>query len=196
MNKAINYIKSRKIGWWITTVLLIFIIILIAFPKLRMQFYEAIGLGLPKAKVEVVDNPPVLRVEAYDFSWRTMDDEQHIMSDYKGEVLFINFWATWCRPCIMEMGALEKLYKKYHKKVKFLLYSNQRKALIEESISKMDHDLPFVYTLYERPKEFDISVYPTTFIISKKGELILFHEGAADWDTPDVHALLDRLIKE
>lgn len=106
---------------------------------------------------------------------------ESIIKKNKGEIIFINVWATWCKPCVEEFPDLVKLHEKYNKAIRFLSLSVDFGKNPEEQIKKFlkEQDAKFdVYLIEERSSE-DIINYlnkdwsgavPATFIYDKKGE--------------------------
>lgn len=121
--------------------------------------------------------------------------EKVSMEQFRGKVIFINLWATWCPPCIAEMPGINNLYNKVQgEDVVFLMLS-------------MDQDFNKAKRFKEK-KGFDFEVYqvnggipemyysqsiPTTYIINAKGELTLTHTGMADYDTGEFQEFLKSL---
>lgn len=119
------------------------------------------------------------------------------LEEFKGEVVFINFWGTWCGPCVAEMPALQKLYEAKSSNVKFAFIAMQDKPeKINSFLKKTSYTIP----VYEANSKFSTEIhpntYPTTYILNKKGEIVLFERGAVNWNAPEVHQLLDKLITE
>lgn len=117
------------------------------------------------------------------------------LTTFQDRPIILNFWATWCPPCRAEMPSLQKLYKDYGDKVHFLLVTSESFDKIAPFIAKYNYSLP-IYQLSQMPKGvLSFQVLPTTFIIDKQGHVITREEGAADWDSKKVRALLDRLLQ-
>lgn len=117
--------------------------------------------------------------------------------DFEGEVIFINFWGTWCGPCVSEMPSLQKLYKAKGKEMKFAFIAMQDKPeKINSFIRKTGYTMPIYEVNAKFSSEIHPKAYPTTYILNRKGEVVLFERGAADWNAPDVHHLLEKLIAE
>ena len=126
-----------------------------------------------------------------------MDDKPHALHDYRGKVVLINFWATWCPPCRKEMPALEALYQKLGSESFAVLAVNQWE----------DADHVFAYTgdlnvfptfpiLFDPEsaisEKYGVKGLPTSFLIDKKGQLVYRAVGGRDFD----HAEVERLIRE
>lgn len=134
-----------------------------------------------------------------DFSFVFMDlqNHPHSLSSYKGTVIFLNFWATWCGPCLKEIPNIKNLYEKYKDKVTFLLVSNEKNEKVVRFEKSRNTGLPFyVYTMDQMKPTYVHSLIPTTFIISKSGKIIKKVTGSEAWDNETNIALIERLLSE
>ncbi len=132
------------------------------------------------------------KVPAYDFKLTDQYGDVHSLSDYKGKVIFLNFWATWCPPCKKEMPDIEELYKEYNlnqDEVVFLGVANPSskefpnnqdvdKDAIKEFLDDNGYTFP---TLFDETGEvfrnYGISAFPTTFMIDKEGNVVGYVPG-------------------
>lgn len=150
-------------------------------------------------------NPEVKGNEAFrtanpkaDFSLNLVNSkgEKVSMEQFRGKVIFINLWATWCPPCIAEMPGINNLYNdiKEEGDVVFLMLS------LDENFDKAKD--------FKEKKGFDFEIYkpaggipqmyysqsiPTTYVINAKGELALTHTGMADYHTQEFKEFLQDL---
>ena len=94
------------------------------------------------------------------------------MSDFKGKVIFLNFWATWCPPCRGEMPSIQKLYDKTKKDgLVFICISNESEGTVYKFIKENGYTFPiYTYSGYI-PQVYEYTGIPTTFIISKDGKI-------------------------
>ncbi|MCQ8213594.1 redoxin domain-containing protein [Cetobacterium somerae] len=128
-------------------------------------------------------------------SYRLIDQYgvEHILSDYKGKVILLNFWATWCPPCKEEMPYLEEIYKNFGSNKKDVIILGITNPITEENSNGQDKNIEEIkYFLNENkytfPTMFDktgiyfdnfkIRAFPTTFIIGKDGEIKVVTPGA------------------
>ncbi len=121
--------------------------------------------------------------------------EKVSMEQYRGKVIFINFWATWCPPCVAEMPGINEMYNAIDKdKIEVLMISFDRK--FEKAIQyKNKNNFNFeVYTPASAiPSMYESQSIPTTYVINSKGELVFTHKGMADYNRPDFKEFLKSL---
>ena len=118
------------------------------------------------------------------------------LDDFRGKVVFLNFWTTWCPTCITEMPAMEKLHRKLSGKNFAMVTVN-----IKESVSQVKnffkkHRLTFTALLDTTgnvSSEFGIGALPTTFILDKSGRIIGRVTGPREWDSRESVALFEQL---
>jgi thiol-disulfide isomerase/thioredoxin len=114
----------------------------------------------------------------------------------KDKVVFINFWATWCPPCVAEMPSIQGLYDKYGEKVVFLMVAEDETEKVTSFLHNNDYDFPVYYTRSGLPDELQTGLLPTTIVLDKNHQLHIKETGAANWNSNSIHALIDRLLSE
>lgn len=144
------------------------------------------GLFDAEAEEVATTNGPMLTENAYNMTLATHEGEQVKLADFKGTVLFVNVWASWCPPCVAEMPTIETLYNKVsdNKNIKFLLISvdeNQKDA--KDFMEGKDFPMPYYFPTLGMPKVFQSSYIPSTYVVSKKGQIIYNHGGIADYSS-------------
>jgi thiol-disulfide isomerase/thioredoxin len=120
------------------------------------------------------------------------------LAELKGKVIFINFWATWCPPCIAEMPSIQDLYTKYkdNEQVVFIMVDVDGKyKQASDFMKKKGYTLPVYLPESEVPKEYFAGSMPTTVILDKSGKLAFHHLGAADYSDPEITGFIDKLLK-
>lgn len=119
----------------------------------------------------------------YSWSYRTLDGKEIMFSDSKGKVIFINFWATWCGPCKAEMPNIQSLYDSLkNKDIVFILVSDEDEETVRKFLDKSQYTFPVYLRDKELPEVFETRGIPATFIISRGGNVVFKHVGAAKWD--------------
>ena len=130
----------------------------------------------------------------YDFLLRDVDNQQVNFRDFKGETVFLNFWATWCAPCIAEMPNIESLSQEI-KDVKFVMISLD-KDFEKAKKFKVAKDLSLsVYALDSNlPDIYNPSSIPTTYVLGPDGKIHLTNSGMANYNTDKFKAFLKDLV--
>ena len=115
------------------------------------------------------------------------------LTRYKNKIVFINFWATWCRPCIEEMPSIDRAQTKLqNENIEFLVASNEALDRIQSFIK--NHDLKLNYVKLENLEELKIQALPTTFIFDREGELVFSETGYRQWDDPENIDMITKII--
>ncbi len=131
-----------------------------------------------------------------DFNLNLMDEDGKTISlaEFKGKVIFMNMWATWCPPCIAEMPNINKLHKEVGDEIAFVMVSLDDDFETAKAFNKRKgYDLP-IYTLQSnRPAMYQSSTVPTTYVISANGQLVLTHKGMANYNTSEFREFLEGL---
>jgi thiol-disulfide isomerase/thioredoxin len=135
--------------------------------------------------IDSMDSQDGLRAD-FDFSLNDSEDNAVSMRAFEGKTIFINFWATWCPPCIAEMPNIQGLYSDLKKddSIVFMMISldqDPQKAL--EFLVRKNYDLPVYFPRSPKPRVYDTSVVPTTYVIDKKGFIIMKKRGMAQYNT-------------
>ncbi|MGB5204248.1 TlpA family protein disulfide reductase [Eudoraea sp.] len=169
---------------------------------LALYFFTPIGFHAKVYLNRLISHNPVPveeRAQQFleDYDFKLVNSKGNVVNllDYKGEVIFINFWATWCPPCVAEMPGLQLLYNAYREKVTFLFIARDKKEKVSNFITKKNYNLPVYFESGFTPKTLYSAALPTTFIIDKKGNIVVAETGSADWNSESVHILLDGLLK-
>ncbi|MEO7989285.1 MAG: TlpA disulfide reductase family protein [Chryseolinea sp.] len=115
------------------------------------------------------------------------------LSEHKGKTIFINFWATWCGPCIKEMPSIENAKEVLKEsKIEFFIASNETVEQIQSFADKQKLNLHYVQL--QNLEELGIPALPTTYIINPAGELVFSETGSREWNEPANIELLTEII--
>lgn len=137
---------------------------------------------------------------APDFILKSLDGPKVSLSEFKGRYALVNFWATWCIPCKMEMPSLEKLHKRFpNEKLAVLPISNDMfgEKVVRPYVEAND----FSFTILFDPtlkvsNRYGVVTLPTTFLINPDGMIIGVLEGAEDWSKPETFLYFEELLKK
>ena len=122
--------------------------------------------------------------------------KQVSLSSLKGKVVFINFWATWCPPCIAELPSINALHKQLSADTSLVFLVIDADGDFNKSLpflARHHYDLPLYKTTSTVPETVMGNTIPTTVIINKSGQLVFRHEGAADYTNKKFIAYLETL---
>ncbi|MFD2917548.1 TlpA family protein disulfide reductase [Psychroserpens luteus] len=188
--------KSKKSK--VFNLIILIVIALMIIPQTRQPIQVFLQKGIAMiVKPSVIDTSERVKLSSFDWKLQDIEGNNFDFSSAEGKVIVINFWATWCPPCIAEMPSLEKLYQNYESNddVIFLFVSNEETTIINNFIKKKGYTFNAFQPLTNYPQEFNVSSIPRTFIISKKGEIVIDKSGAADWNSERVTNTIDELLK-
>ncbi len=118
-----------------------------------------------------------------DYALRDMNGKVHRVSDYRDKWLVINFWATWCAPCIAEMPELERFYQENRTRAQVwgVTFEDTDKARILEFVEKLGVTYPILGYGQDPLTGFgSVTVLPTTFVIDRDGKFLHRFEGPID----------------
>jgi len=139
-------------------------------------------------------SPPELPAEAgvnLDWPVKTLDGVEVNLRDHaRNKTLFLNFWATWCGPCVAELPSIEKLYSQFGSDIAFVCVSQENAETLKKFIQFKKYTFPVFYIDTLPPSELNATAIPSTFIISPDGEILLKHVGGADWAHESVISFL------
>ena len=134
-----------------------------------------------------------------DLKFKDDEGKEISFSDFQDKILLVNFWATWCAPCIKEMPSLDRLKKKINKNFDVIAISVDRDGVKkvkdffnENKITNLEE---YFDTKNSLAKEMNLIGLPTSFFINKKGDLIGYFQGDMEWDNDTVVEFINYLIK-
>ena len=133
-----------------------------------------------------------------NYQWQLKDAIGKTVSldAYKGKIIFINFWATWCPPCIAEMPSIQKLYTDYQDKIVFLFVTTDSFEKANAFMIKENLTLPVYQSLTNPPLEMESATIPATYLINQSGNVIVAKIGTANWNSDSFREALDELLKK
>lgn len=135
----------------------------------------------------------------YQFSIKDLGDQKFRFDQFKGKVVFLNLWATWCGPCRAEMADIQKLYTKVnHEKIVFVMLSIDRDSDKRKVVNYLK-DKQFTFPVYMPsgylPGQLKVPAIPTTFILSRDGKIVRKEVGAMNYDTSKFRKFLEQLTQ-
>ena len=135
---------------------------------------------------------------APDFTLPGLNGELISLSEFKGNVVLINIWATWCPPCVYEMPSMEKLHQQFkNEKFKILAISIDSQGAKAVAPFMKNHNLTFQALIDPAGTirtSYGVNSIPQSFIIDKQGHLLKKIIGPIDWATPEVFRFFRELF--
>ena len=131
------------------------------------------------------DESDHLKPAMYDMPLITFSGEQLSLSQFKNKTIFLNFWATWCPPCIAEMPNIQSLFDDIASdSIIFVMVSlDEDKEKARKFIQKKEYTFPVYLLAGRQPGVYNSTTIPTTYIISPDGEIVSEHRGMALYNT-------------
>lgn len=178
-------------------IIFLIIIALVIIPQTRKPIQVLLHKGLSFfTSVKAIDSAERVTLRNYNWKLTNESGDTFNFEEIKGKVTVINFWATWCPPCIAEMPSLQKLYSKYKDDVEFLFVtSSDTKEIIKAFKAKNNYTFPVFQAKTNPPNILKTGSIPRTLIINKKGDLVIDKSGAVDWFGNNIQKEIDNLLK-
>jgi len=174
------------------------IIVVLRF-QLWTEFLPSSAGGAPAVQLteEALDFPELpLAPEGEEPPWilTALDRTTADFESFAGKAVFLNFWATWCGPCIAEMPNIQALYDavKDREGVEVVLVSNEEPETVKAWVEAEGYTMP-IYTVESLAKRFHLRGFPTTYILTPEGRIAFEHIGYAAWDGGKTQDFLERL---
>jgi peroxiredoxin len=157
-----------------------------------------VPVGETRAKKLGVETPE-RKTAAPDFTLKDHAGKQFALKEVRGKVVFLNFWATWCPPCIEEMPAIEKLHRDLEKEGLVILAVNFQESPERVRDFFREHNLTFTALLDRDGKVFELYqawALPVSIVINKRGEIVGRAMGSKDWYSEEAVQLFQKLVAE
>ena len=143
---------------------------------------------------------------AANFKVVGLDGSQLTLDDLKGKVVFLNFWATWCKPCLREFPAIQNLQKRYADNPDFQVVAISCDEMptrgVQEFLARYNRDKavePLTFSMYHDTKveaaaAYGVSGFPTTFLIDRDGRVVKRFIGPRHWDDKHFFTMVDGIL--
>lgn len=157
-----------------------------------------INTGVQASSKNMIVVPESDRQSAPAFSTSKLDSSPVTLEDYKGKVVLLHFWATWCAPCIEEMLHMESLWKKYQDKgliVVAVTVQEKPEGQIKAFSEKMGLSFPILLDIKgEISALYDLAAMPSSYLISRDGKVVARIKGTGDWSDSEIKQLIESLL--
>jgi len=177
-------------------VFILFLALILFVPSAKalvIQGLMTIGLFNPNVQKEKIATNPSLDLKFKDQNGNTVT-----LAELKGKVVFINFWATWCPPCLAEMPSINKLYERHKNNsdvVFIMLDADSNFAKANGYMKARKYAMPVYQMASSVPEQIFAGSLPTTVIFDKQSRLSFKHEGAANYNSKKFVEFMEKLVK-
>jgi len=191
----VNYFSKKKWYSIVSDVVFIVFIALLIIPSTRIEV-SSFFIKLTSFPPSTLEKNEQFKINKQAESWLIYDmkGNQVLFSSLNEKPVFLNFWATWCPPCVAEMPGIIELHEKYKNEVNFILVSNESAEKVLSFAKKHNFDEDLFYQNTSLPAIFSSQSIPTTFIISREGMVVVSEKGAARWNSSRTEEVIKKLI--
>ncbi|MDY0780165.1 TlpA disulfide reductase family protein [Tenacibaculum sp. IB213877] len=181
---------KKHLTW--SNLIFVLVVALMLYKPTRVWFIRQVSFSPSVSSVEKSQ-----KITDYNWPLYGLNTESVNFSQFENKVVFLNFWATWCPPCIAEFPFIQELYKDYKDNVAFVFVTNENWEEVEAFFQKNNYDFPTYQSSARYPKGLpSVSSIPTTFIIDKKGNIRVQKTGSADWNSESFRKSIDGMLSE
>ena len=184
-----NFLKKN----WITLSLTAFLLAVLLIPSFKEFVTRQI---LMKPSLEKVENEVTFTSEELNIQLKGVNVPDANLADFKGKVVFLNFWGTWCPPCRAEYPSIQKLYEAKKDKVQFVLVAMQdEEEKVKQFLAENKYTTPVYLAKSPLAEKMLPKSFPTTFLIGQNGRILMKEDAAKDWNAEDVLQFIDSVTK-
>lgn len=134
------------------------------------------------------------------FSLRNLQGNIEGLDDHLGKVIIINFWATWCTPCVKEMPSFENLHRRFRAKGLTILAVSLDKGVsskVQEFVDRYKLSFPVLLdTDGVAEKLYPSFTIPFTYVVNKQGRVVARVDGGKNWESPETFEAVEHLLKQ
>lgn len=133
----------------------------------------------------------------FDLELRSFEGEPFALESLRGKTIFINFWATWCPPCLAEMPFMQNLYEDLKdENIAFVFISTDDDIEVAKRfVEAKSYSLPMYRLSGNVPEMYVVRSLPTTYVISPSGQMATVHVGMANYDTKGFRDFLRQTMR-
>jgi peroxiredoxin len=191
----------------ISTPKLLLVVILVAAAAATLQFFYnsfAANAGSQNQELDrLFANMGVLKIphrtQPVEIQLKDIYGNTFRLSDFRGKIVFLNFWATWCPSCVVEMPSMEKLHRRFKDKDFMMVAINMQES--DEQVKTFFTKMKLSFTALldsdgEVASGFAVNALPTTFVLDKEGRIAGQALGAREWDSRASIGLFEFLMNK
>lgn len=136
------------------------------------------------------------RGRVLDYNWRLKNKNWEFFNfeRSKGRVVFISFWYSWHLPSRAQLADIQNLYDRFKGKVDFYIITNEDREPVEEFMEKNEYTFPVTYQIIGEKSPLELLKPPGSYILDKKGNIVVHQNAISDWDNTIVTTLILELL--
>ena len=165
----------------------------------KTTFTPVTTLQIKQATESVKGLVPIQARNAPDFELTGAAGEVINVKDKRGKVILLNFWASWCPPCVKEIPSMNRLAESFDADEFEIVSVNFKESpeTIKAFLKSVQVDFPVLIDLDGRVSaEYEIFAFPSSFIINQQGQMVYSVNTAIEWDEPEIKSTIGRLIQK
>lgn len=185
----------------VTGLMLIALLAMLINPNVKAMYIRAlmkVGLFQPDIPKASTAKDAGATTDYSELKLLNAKGQQVSTDSLQGKVVFINFWASWCPPCIAEMPSIDHLYQKLRQDPLIVFLMVDVDGTINKSeayFDKKGYEMPIVVPHASLPASLFEGTLPTTVVLDKTGKIAMKHEGAADYSSPEFIKFIKELAE-
>lgn len=194
-SKKISYIPIKKYA-------ALFIVLFIGSLLIFFEHFNEAPVSVDDVRIEKNFDQEKADVGYFAprFTLRSLQGNRESLESYRGRVVVLNFWATWCAPCRVEMPSFEKLYRRFRSEgvtVLAVSIDKNNESTIKKFVDKYGLSYPILLdTKGEAERLYPAMSIPFTFIIDKAGRIVARVDGAKNWESEETFEAMEYLLKK
>ena len=186
--------KTVTVGMLFCLRCICFTALLVFLPlSANAQISQETAALLRNARIQVLNQPEAPQ----EFTLSLLNGGNASLSDYKGKVVILNFWATWCPPCRAEMPSMEALYQRFNGQGLEILAVDigENANTVRQFIQNNKYTFPVLLDSNSRiSRIYGVEAIPTSYILDREGKIAARVVGSISWDTPQAVAAFQALL--
>jgi peroxiredoxin len=189
-------LNIKKFTPFLVLVVIVVVVVIVAWYE-QQKTDSASALPGPPVKLLSLEKRPS---EGTDFTLPDLSRNSIRLAELKGNVVLVNFFATWCAPCRDEMPTLEKVFRTYQNKGFLVLGvagDSKGQEVVEPFVKKYGVTFPVVLDDENAvQRQYGVRGIPAVYLFDRQGKIATMYVGGANWDSAEAHALIEQLLKE
>jgi thiol-disulfide isomerase/thioredoxin len=168
------------------------IVALFIIPPSRIYLQSKIAF-LFSTSPTIIESRDQQNLSNYNLILKNINGDVINLNQSKGKPIFINFWATWCAPCLAEMPALNELYENNDHKVDFYFISEEDPSVLKHFLKSKQYNLPVYNLISEISYPLENDLLPSTYLIDGTGKIVATAQKSAKWNDSKIQKLIENM---